>query len=484
MGLFDSTDEAQPSGFDAAYGLTADDKKRMLFSSLSQIGGLLMAAGSKQMPGQRGQYLAQLGNVGANMQSDIYKMAQAKLMQAQMMEKQQQIKELDGLRGRMQDVAGFKAAYGFDPTGLSPQLAQQIIQQKTVNSLTNPDQKLLTQMQVEKARRDLETPLTKEIGNDLYQFNPQDKRWEKIVTGAPKGGVENQANQIVTGALKDPSMIGTPDYYMAFNHMYGPKQVQAFNPETKQMEYTWVRPPIPEGLPLPTWSPPGAAQQAQNGAPVAAPAPPAVGAQPMPPPGGASPALISRPPQEEKFTEEQNKAAAFARRMSKSMEILNPLDQSEASRPGLIESAIGGKLGDTYIGFTRDGDRQRYEQAKRDWVTANLRKESGAVIGVDEMNNEIAKYFPMPGDKPEVIEQKRKSREEATMGMLGAAGPAAKRDGISYKPYDPPMKDRILTMPPEDVLSVYQRYKDDPKTLTPEERMALIARLKKLNGGR
>lgn len=67
-------------------------------------------------------------------------------------------------------------------------------------------------------------------------------------------------------------------------------------------------------------------------------------------------------------------------------------------------------------------DYQLAYQAAQDWVTANLRKESGAAIPPEEMANEIRKYFPIPGDSDKVIEQKRKSRATAMKGMRKSAG--------------------------------------------------------------
>lgn len=68
--------------------------------------------------------------------------------------------------------------------------------------------------------------------------------------------------------------------------------------------------------------------------------------------------------------------------------------------------------------------QQKYRQAQEDWVRAKLRKESGAVISKEEMASEIATYFPQPGDGPEVIEQKARSRQIAIGAMQDAAGPA------------------------------------------------------------
>ena len=73
--------------------------------------------------------------------------------------------------------------------------------------------------------------------------------------------------------------------------------------------------------------------------------------------------------------------------------------------------------------------QQLYRQAQENWVRANLRKESGAVIGADEMNAEIKTYFPQPGDKPENISQKQLARQVTQDAMKTAAG-------TSYVPFD------------------------------------------------
>jgi hypothetical protein len=53
---------------------------------------------------------------------------------------------------------------------------------------------------------------------------------------------------------------------------------------------------------------------------------------------------------------------------------------------------------------------QQYEQAAQAWIRAKLRKESGAAIGVDEMNQEYRTYFPQIGDTADVIAQKANAR--------------------------------------------------------------------------
>jgi hypothetical protein len=65
---------------------------------------------------------------------------------------------------------------------------------------------------------------------------------------------------------------------------------------------------------------------------------------------------------------------------------------------------------------------QLYRQAQEDWVRAKLRKESGATIPDSEMDKEIATYFPVAGDRPETLAQKKSSRIEAERQVATQAG--------------------------------------------------------------
>jgi len=130
-------------------------------------------------------------------------------------------------------------------------------------------------------------------------------------------------------------------------------------------------------------------------------------------------------------TEGQSNAAGFAQRMELSESILNRLPAG--SQPGvgtrLAEAVplVGGVL-------ARSGqstETQQYTQAAQDWIRAKLRKESGAVIGAQEMQDEFNTYFPQVGDSPERITQKAEARRVATLGMQKSAGRA-------YQPYVPP----------------------------------------------
>jgi hypothetical protein len=125
-----------------------------------------------------------------------------------------------------------------------------------------------------------------------------------------------------------------------------------------------------------------------------------------------------------KQTDDQAKAGLYASRMLESEMILRD-PKVEAVATSSIQQA-GGAIGNKLpLGTGRavmSEDFMRYDQAKRDFVNAVLRRESGAVISEGEFANAEKQYFPAPGDTPRVIEQKRKNRETAIRGIAAAAG--------------------------------------------------------------
>lgn len=134
---------------------------------------------------------------------------------------------------------------------------------------------------------------------------------------------------------------------------------------------------------------------------------------------------------EKPLTEVQAKAVTFASRMNNANNIINELsslgtDKSSAGKQ-FMEAipGIGGGLGNLY-NATLPENIQKLDQAKRDWVNANLRNESGAVIDKDEFTNADKQYFPQIGDKPEVIKQKAINRKLAEEGMRSQSGSGAK----------------------------------------------------------
>ena len=147
-------------------------------------------------------------------------------------------------------------------------------------------------------------------------------------------------------------------------------------------------------------------------------------------------------------TEDQAKAAGFALRMNQATQLFNnPVIDPNTQQPLVmngkqvtLEQAFGTPSRTQSIlrnipsaGVTtgianvfEGAGRQQYRQAQENWVTANLRAESGAAIGVDEMEKEITKYFPQTNDKPQTITQKAQARKSAELAMEVRGGPALK----------------------------------------------------------
>ena len=85
--------------------------------------------------------------------------------------------------------------------------------------------------------------------------------------------------------------------------------------------------------------------------------------------------------------------------------------------------ASGAVLGPLFNAMT-SSEGQQYRQAQEDWVRAKLRKESGAVIGDEEMEREIRVYFAQPNDDKPVREQKAAARIQAEKQVKSMAGRA------------------------------------------------------------
>lgn len=459
---------ADPNNIDPRYGVPMSDVRQAALNSIGNMGAILLAAGQPMAPEQRAAYLAQLGNAAGSMNTDLYNASQRRLMQAQYQSRMEEMQDDKRIREEMKDPAAFQQKYNFNPAGLSVSDVRQAI--RTIRT-RDPNEALLRGLQIQKTQRELSQPETKEVGGVLYERT--DSGWKAITTPKPQGGLEGEAQSLILGAMRDPAIAESPEYAIAFNRMFGPKLVQAFNPATQQMEYTYTTPPLPAGV-IP---PRGMAQApAAGGAPQAG----APAAQGAPAPGTTAPIISQRPPEPKPLTEDQARATGFAKRMVEASAILDPLDFGDAAKPGTLEAIIGPRVGQIGSNLMRSNDRQLYRQAQENWVRANLRKESGAVIGPEEMQKEIENYFPQIGDGPGVIEQKRRSREAATQGMITSAGPGAERAGIKFKPYEPPFEVKIKALPPQELLQL------DTTGLTDAQKAAYLARLRELNigGGR
>lgn len=152
-------------------------------------------------------------------------------------------------------------------------------------------------------------------------------------------------------------------------------------------------------------------------------------------PGG--PADESRKP----LTESQGKAAGLLHRATRANQLLNDAEDLGETNRGIIKQGAGAvplvggalEMGVNMLPGALGGpsaNQQKIEQARRDFVNAALRVESGASISASEFANAEKQYFPMPGDSPEVIKQKREARQAELEALRMQSGPSAIARGL------------------------------------------------------
>lgn len=73
------------------------------------------------------------------------------------------------------------------------------------------------------------------------------------------------------------------------------------------------------------------------------------------------------------------------------------------------------------------------DQARRDFLNAQLRRESGAVIGPSEFDSGQKQYFPEYADKEDVLLNKAASRKQAIYNMYVSAGPRYREEAAKAK---------------------------------------------------
>ncbi len=121
-------------------------------------------------------------------------------------------------------------------------------------------------------------------------------------------------------------------------------------------------------------------------------------------------------------TTDQNNAAGFFDRMSEAEKVLGD--------PASVAAATdywGKKKGEAPFGignYLATPEYQQFDQAVRDFINAQLRKESGAAIAESEFESARKQYFPQPGDGEDVIAQKERNRATARNAMKRTAAGA------------------------------------------------------------
>ncbi len=212
-------------------------------------------------------------------------------------------------------------------------------------------------------------------------------------------GMEAQSwNELLTG---DPS---SAKYAAAYAIATKPKMQQMTNPDGS-VSYMSVKPQLPPTVRAPLHM---RLEQGQN-------VPTAKGDAVQPATGGGfnvTNVMTGKP----KFNADQTKAAGFASRLASVNKGLDEIFESgfDVSSPGGIKDVL---VSGTWANYAASEEGQQYDQFKRDFVNAQLRRESGAAIAEQEFESANKQYFPTPGDSAKVIEQKKKARNAAFKNM-------------------------------------------------------------------
>lgn len=145
------------------------------------------------------------------------------------------------------------------------------------------------------------------------------------------------------------------------------------------------------------------------------------------------------------LNEAQGNATAFGMRMKEANSVLTNLENKGQTGTGVIGGTASGLVG--LVPFVGDKlsagvdnifnvlpsvlggfspEQQQVLNGRINFISAVLRKESGASIQPNEFSLMEKLYFPKPGDNASVIKQKQKARDLAIKAMKVQAGPGAK----------------------------------------------------------
>lgn len=133
-------------------------------------------------------------------------------------------------------------------------------------------------------------------------------------------------------------------------------------------------------------------------------------------------------------TATQDLARGFANRVAEALPIIDKFEEAGTSATQEALSSVpfaGNKL--------VSPEFQQLDQAKRNFVNAVLRRESGAVISPEEFKNAEIQYFPQPFDSKEVLKQKEQNRMTAleNLSFDAGAGYAPPQSSLPTQDNDP-----------------------------------------------
>lgn len=190
LDFFTGGDPEQMAQIDPRYGVPRSDVQNAAINTLGNVSALLLAAGQPIMPAQRAQLLAQIGPAAAGGGTDLYNAAQRRLMTAQMEQRRAEMEDTRRIGELMRDPEAFRNATGFELqqfAGMRPGDVSQTLRQIAVARATqDPNQRALTALQVEAARRDAEMDPVREVNGVLYRYDRNARSWTPVTPRRPE----------------------------------------------------------------------------------------------------------------------------------------------------------------------------------------------------------------------------------------------------------------------------------------------------------
>lgn len=161
------------------------------------------------------------------------------------------------------------------------------------------------------------------------------------------------------------------------------------------------------------------------------------------------------------LTDAQANALQFSERMAFNNNVLSALEHD-----GFDATSAGAAAQKWTPNFMTGEKFQQYDAARKNWIAAVLRKESGAAISKSEEKGALEQYFPAFGDAPSVVKQKAELRALAETNMRRAIGGIENKAGESAgtkteKRFDTEAAARSAGAKAGDVIELY-----DPGTAT------------------
>lgn len=117
------------------------------------------------------------------------------------------------------------------------------------------------------------------------------------------------------------------------------------------------------------------------------------------------------------LTEAQAKAATFKSQMEAAEREIDGIALDPTKYLNQVDVALASSAGN----ILASPEAQRMRQAQEQWAEAFLRFKTGAAATEAEVKRNVKTYFPQQGDKPDVVEQKKRQRAQAVSDLTAAA---------------------------------------------------------------